>query len=134
MSTRMSPAKAGWAVGLTTTAALFMVLAGAFQFFQGLAAVIKGSVFVATQDTIYEFNVTTWGWIHLILGVLVVVTGFALLAAATWARIVGLVLVILVAIANFLWLPYQPVWSIVIIVLSAATIWALTAVGNVADD
>ena len=49
MSTRMSPAKAGWAVGLTTTAALFMVLAGAFQFFQGLAAVIKGSVFVSTQ-------------------------------------------------------------------------------------
>ena len=64
---------------------------------------------------------TTWGWIHLVLGVLVVVTGFALLAAATWARIVGLVLVILVAIANFLWLPYQPVWSIVIIVLSVAT-------------
>lgn len=134
MSTPMSPARSGWAVGLTVTAALFLVLGGAFQFFQGLAAVIKGSVFVSTQETIYEFNVTTWGWIHLILGALVVLTGFALLAGATWARVAGIVFAILAAIANFLWIPYQPIWSVLIIVLCIASIWAMTVVGGVLKD
>jgi hypothetical protein len=130
----MSPAKRGWAVGLTATAAMFLILGGAFQFFQGLAAVIKGSVFVATQETIYQFNVTTWGWIHLILGIILVAVGFFLLGGAAWARVIGIVIAILSAIANFMWIPYQPIWSILVIVLCIGTIWALTVVGRALDD
>ncbi len=133
MNASLSPAKAGWAVGLTATAAMFMILGGAFQFFEGLAAVVKGSVFVATQETIYQFNVATWGWIHLILGLIAVVVGFALFSGVAWARAVGIVLVALAAIANFLWIPYQPVWSILVIILNVATIWALTVVGRAWD-
>ena len=133
MSASLSPAKAGWAVGLTATAAMFMILGGAFQFFEGLAAVVKGSVFVATQETIYEFNVATWGWIHLLLGIIAVAVGFALFSGATWARAVAIVLVSLAAIANFMWIPYQPVWSILVITLNVATIWALTVVGKAWD-
>ena len=133
MSASLSPAKAGWAVGLTATAAMFMILGGAFQFFEGLAAVVKGSVFVATQETIYEFNVATWGWIHLLLGIIAVAVGFALFSGATWARAVAIVLVSLAAIANFMWIPYQPVWSILVIILNVATIWALTVVGKAWD-
>jgi hypothetical protein len=134
MNASMSPAKRGWAVGLTATAALLLILAGAFQFFQGLAAVIKGSVFVASQETIYKFNVSTWGWIHLVIGVVVVLTGFALLAGATWARVLGIVLAILAAVANFLWIPYQPIWAILVIILDVAVIWALTVVGTAFDE
>ena len=133
MNASLSPAKAGWAVGLTATAAMFMILGGAFQFIEGLAAVVKGSVFVATQETIYQFNVATWGWIHLTLGLIGVVVGFALFSGAAWARAVGIVLVALAAIANFMWIPYQPVWSILVIILNVATIWALTVVGRAWD-
>lgn len=134
MSTPMSPAKRGWAVGLTATAAMFLILGGAFQFFQGLAAVVKGSVFVASQQTIYQFNVSTWGWIHLILGIVLVAVGFFLLGGAAWARVIGIVLAIVSAIANFMWIPYQPIWSILVIVLCMGTIWALTVVGQALDD
>jgi hypothetical protein len=134
MSAPMSRAKAGWAVGLTATAAMFLILGGAFQFFEGLAAVIKGSVFVATQETIYELSVTSWGWIHLILGIIAILTGFALLAGATWARVLGIVLAVLGAIANFLWITYQPVWSIVVIIVYVGVIWALTVVGRALDE
>jgi len=105
---------------------MILLLAGAFQFFQGLAALIKGSFFVATPNNVYSLSVTGWGWIHLILGIIAVLTGFALLAGATWARVVGIVLALLSAASNFMFIPYYPVWAIVIIALDVAVIWALT--------
>jgi hypothetical protein len=129
----MSRAKGGWAVGLTATAALLLILAGAFEFFQGLAAVVNKSVFVATQETIYKFDVTAWGWIHLVIGLVAIGTGFGILVRAAWARVIGIVLAIVGSIANFLWIPYQPVWSIAIIVLYVSVIWALSVVGRVWD-
>jgi hypothetical protein len=134
MSTPISPAKRGWAVGLTATASMFLILAGSFQFFEGLAAVVKGSAFVATEKTIYEFDVTAWGWIHLILGIVLVAIGFFLLGGAAWARVIGIVLAVLSAIANFMWIPYQPIWSILVILLCVGTIWALTVIGQALDD
>lgn len=75
----------------------------------------------------YEFSLTGWGWVHLILGALVAATGMALFKGATWARAVGVALAGLSMIAHFVWLPYQPVWSIVLIVVDGFIIWALCA-------
>ena len=91
-------------------------------------------MFVATEKTIYEFDVTAWGWIHLILGIVLVVIGFFLLGGAAWARVIGIVLAVLSAIANFMWIPYQPIWSILVILLCVGTIWALTVIGQALDD
>lgn len=130
LNSEMSPAKRGWSAGLTAMAGLFLFMGGAFQFLQGLAALIHGDFFVEVQDNTYSLNVTGWGWIHLIIGIIGVLTGLALLAGQIWARLVGIVLAVLSAIANFMFLPYYPLWSILIILLDVAVIWALTVYGR----
>jgi hypothetical protein len=119
-----------WAVGWMTFAAFVMVTIGFFQVLQGLAAIFKNDFFVVGSEYLYKVDVSTWGWIHLILGVIVFFAGFGLFSGAVWARTVGVILAVLAAIANFAWLPYQPVWSILIIALCIAVIWALTVHGR----
>ena len=126
----MARRRSGVAVGFTYFAAIMMMLSGGFEILQGLSAIIKKHFYVVGSDYVYKINVTTWGWIHLILGVIVLLAGIALLGGALWARIVGIVVAVLIAIANFLWLPYYPVWAIVIIAVNVVVIWALAAHGR----
>jgi hypothetical protein len=127
--------RSGVAVGFTYFAAIMMMLSGGFEILQGLSAIIKKNLYVVNKDYIYKINVNGWGWIHLILGVIVLLAGIALLGGALWARIVGIAMAALIAIANFLWLPYYPVWAIVLIALNVVVIWALAAHGrDVAAD
>ncbi|WP_211229554.1 DUF7144 family membrane protein [Nakamurella lactea] len=112
-------------IGVTAVGAIFLLLAGVLQFLQGLAALIKGDFFVVARNFTYTFNVTTWGWIHFVIGVLMVITGFALVIGAMWARVVGIGLALFSAMANFMFLPYYPAWAIIIIILDVALIWAL---------
>jgi hypothetical protein len=118
------------AVGFTYFAAVMMMLSGGFEILQGLSAIIKKHFYVVGSEYIYKINVTTWGWIHLILGVIVLLAGVALLRGALWARIVGIALAALIVLANFLWLPYYPVWAAVIIAVNVVVIWALAAHGR----
>jgi hypothetical protein len=97
-----------WASGLTLFAAAMMMVAGAWQALAGIAAIVNDQVYVATPQYIYRFDLTGWGWIHLLLGIVVAGTGFAVLKAMTWARIVGIALASLSLIANFLFLPHYP--------------------------
>jgi len=122
--------RSGVAVGFTYFAAIMMMLSGGFEILQGLSAIIKKNLYVVNKDYIYKINVNGWGWIHLILGVIVLIAGIALLGGALWARIVGIAMAALIAIANFLWLPYYPVWAIVLIALNVVVIWALEAHGR----
>jgi hypothetical protein len=78
-----------WATGLTLFAGVILATVGVFQFFQGLAAVIKGGFYVVAPNNIYEFSVSGWGWIHLILGIVLAVTGFFILTGQVWARDIG---------------------------------------------
>jgi len=120
----------GWAVGFIVFAAVMMMMAGVFQALAGLVAIFKNEFYVATRNYLFEFDVSAWGWIHLILGVIVALAGFALLSGATWARTVGITLAVLSAIANFLFIPYYPLWSLLIIALDVFVIWALAAHGR----
>jgi predicted lipid-binding transport protein (Tim44 family) len=67
--------KGGWAGGLTVFAGVILATIGVFQFLQGLAAIIKGSFYVVAPNNIYEFSVSGWGWIHLVLGIVLVLQG-----------------------------------------------------------
>jgi hypothetical protein len=118
------------AVGLTVFAAVLMIMVGIFHAAQGLVAIVNDSFYVVGEEYVFQFDVTTWGWIHLLLGILVAVAGFALFSGAVWARTVGVALAVLSAVANFLWMPYYPFWSIAIIALNVFVIWALTAHGR----
>jgi len=121
-----SGAKNGWATGLTLFAGVILATVGVFQFFQGLAAIIKGSFYVVAPNNIYEFSTSGWGWIHLILGIVLAVTGFFILTGQAWARVIGIAVAALSALSNFLFIPYYPIWALVLIALDVAVIWALT--------
>ncbi len=97
------------------------------QFLQGLVAVIDGrTFFVATPNYLLSFNATGWGWIHLIFGVVVGVAGFFVLTGNVVARTVGIVLAAGQAIVNFVWLPYYPMWAVIVIAVDVLVIWALS--------
>jgi hypothetical protein len=122
------------AVGLTLFAATMMIMVGSFQAIQGIVALANDTFYVVGQEWIFEFDVTAWGWIHLLMGILVATAGFFLLRGALWARIVGITAAGLSALVNFAWLPYYPVWSILIITLDVFIIWALTVHGRDMKD
>jgi hypothetical protein len=114
-----------WGVGGAVFASTLMIMIGVFQAFDGLVAIFENEFYVATRNYLFEFDATTWGWIHLILGVVVLAAGFAVLSGALWARTVGIILAVLSAITNFLFIPYYPFWTLLIIALDVFVIWAL---------
>jgi hypothetical protein len=125
-----TPQASGWALGLILFAAMMMIMSGVFQGIQGLVAIFEDQFYVATPNYLFQLDVTAWGWAHLIWGIVVALAGWALLSGATWARVVGIILAALSAIANFAFLPYYPVWSLLIIALDVFVIWALAAHGR----
>jgi hypothetical protein len=117
----------GWASGAVLFAGILMIVVGIMEGFQGLAAILEDEFFVLTENYVFDLDVTAWGWIHLLLGILVIFGGFALMAGRTWGRILALILATLAAIANFFFIPYYPFWSLLMIALAVWVIWALTA-------
>ncbi|KQT02275.1 DUF7144 family membrane protein [Cellulomonas sp. Leaf395] len=126
----MSENRSGLAVGLSVFAGTLLVLVGVLHAVQGLVALFNDTFYVVGQEWTFSFDVTTWGWIHLLLGVLVAFAGFFIFRGAVWARTVGVAVAVLSAIVNFAWLPYYPVWGLVVIALDVFVIWALTAHGR----
>jgi hypothetical protein len=123
---RPEPQLSGWAVGGIAFAAVMMIMIGIFQAIAGIAAIANDEFFVITENYTFDLDTTAWGWIHLILGVVVALAGFALLRGAAWAGVVALVLAMLSAISNFFFIPYYPFWSLLMIALACWVIWALT--------
>jgi hypothetical protein len=118
------------AVGLTVFAAVMMIMVGAFQAIQGVVALFNDTFYVVGQKWTFSFDITTWGWIQLLVGILLVGAGFFLFRGAVWARVVGVCVVAISAVLNFMWLPYYPLWGILVIALDVFVIWALTAHGR----
>jgi hypothetical protein len=115
----------GAVIGFTLVAAVLMMLSGAWNVLEGIAAIIRGQFFVVLPNYAYSVSATGWGWTHLIMGVVVFVAGACLFMEQTWARITAVAVVSLSAIGNFLFIPYAPIWSIVVIALDMFVIWAL---------
>jgi hypothetical protein len=124
----------GWAVGFILFAAIMMIMAGVFQAIEGLIAIFQNEFYVATRNYLFQFDATAWGWIHLIVGVIVAFAGWGLLSGRTWARVVAITVAVLSAIANFLWLPYYPFWAIIVLTLDVFVIWAVAAHGRSMRD
>ena len=124
------PPRSGLAIGFISFAGVMMIVAGGFQSLAGLSALLKDDFYVSTPNYLLEFDVTSWGWIHLLIGVLVVFAGIAVLSGQTWGRVVGVILAVLSLFANFAFIPYYPFWSTIIIAVDIFVIWALTAHGR----
>jgi hypothetical protein len=114
-----------WATGLIMFAGVVMMVAGVWHALAGVGALVNDEVYVATPGYIYSFDLTGWGWIHILLGIVVAAAGFVVLLGMMWARVVGIVLASVSLIANFMFIPHYPLWSLLIIGLDVAVIWAL---------
>jgi hypothetical protein len=115
----------GWVYGFAAFAGAVMLMIGIFQAIAGLAAIFENEFFAVGPNYFYEIDVTAWGWIHLILGAIIAFAGISIYTGQAWARSVGVLLAILSAVANFFFIPYYPVWAVLIIALNIAVIWAL---------
>ena len=120
----------GAAIGWSAFAAFMLMMMGIFQALAGIAAIANDDLFVAGQDYVVKLDTDQWGWVHLIIGILVFLAGLGIFSGNVLARTVGVLVAGVSMIANFLWLPYQPVWSVVLIAICVAVIWALTAHGR----
>jgi hypothetical protein len=101
------------------------MISGAFSILEGLAAIIRGTFVLVLRNYVYSLSAHAWGWFHLILGAVVLIAGIALLADKVWARAIGVAIAAISTIVNFLYIPYLPIWSILVIALNVAVIWAL---------
>jgi hypothetical protein len=133
MSTRPESGRAqpsGWAIGWIYFASVMMITIGIFHVIAGLSGIIDDDFYVKTRDYFVQFDTTAWGWIHLIVGIIIVISGGYLLTGAVFARTVGVLMAIVSAVVAFSWVPWYPVWGLTIVAMAIFVIWALTAHGR----
>jgi hypothetical protein len=118
-------------VGGIAFAATVLTIIGAFQVITGLVAIFDDNFYVVARNYTFNLDTTAWGWIHLLLGVLLLFTGFGLFSRSTWAGVTAIFLASLSAVVNFFFIPYYPFWSIIVIALDIWVIWALTRPGAI---
>ncbi|MEV1062765.1 hypothetical protein [Streptomyces sp. NPDC050263] len=114
--------------GLVTFAAVMLFIGGVLGIFRGIMAIADDDVFLRTPNYVFKFDLTSWGWIHLTLGVVAVLVSMGLFSAAVWARVIGVGIAGLLLIVSFLSIPYYPIWSMTLIALYGFVIWALCVV------
>ena len=119
----------GW-VGWIYFAGMLMLLIGIFQTIAGFVALFKDDLYLTAAGNLLVFDYSQWGWIHIILGIVLVITSFSLMAGGTWGRILGSLLAVLSAIANFAFLSAYPVWSSIMITIDVLILYALIVHGH----
>ncbi|WP_035804851.1 DUF7144 family membrane protein [Kitasatospora mediocidica] len=114
--------------GTVAFAAVMLLIGGALAIFRGIMGIAEDDVFVRTPNYVFKFDLTSWGWIHLVLGALAIVVAAGLFRLAVWARAVGVAVAALLIVANFLSIPYHPLWSVSVMAVCAVVIWGLCVV------
>jgi hypothetical protein len=127
--TQYEPEPSSWAVSGVIFGGVMMIMIGVFQVIAAVSAISSDELFVKAENYVFSLDVSTWGWIHLVIGIVAIFAGWSLIAGRVWGGLVGIALATLVAIANFFWIPYYPFWSILTIALAVWVIWALTRPG-----
>ncbi|MFF5986946.1 DUF7144 family membrane protein [Prauserella flavalba] len=136
---RETPGGTGTAVRTVWTnwigfAAVLMIVTGAFNVIAGLVALLNEDYYAVGPQGLLVFDLTAWGWIHLAVGALVLLTGLALFTGKAWAGVVAVVLLGLNAVAQLAFLPVAPLWGVLVIALDVVIIWAIVAHGHEARD
>ena len=131
-------AKSSVAYGLATFAGVMLCIVAVFQIMEGIAAIAVDDIYVRGIDYTYELSVQGWGWLHLIVGLVALGTGFGVVLGNAWGYVLGIVIACLSALMNFAFTPHYPLWSITLIAFDALVVWALCTQmtrsrGNVTD-
>ncbi|KUF18258.1 MULTISPECIES: DUF7144 family membrane protein [Streptomyces] len=125
-----SPRVRPLALGGVVFAVCVLAIIGSYHAIVGLAAIIDDDYYVTLNNYIYEFDITAWGWFHLLSGIVILAAAFTLFSGRVWARAVGMTVAGLSALENFFFTPYAPVWSAIIIALDILVIWSLAMYGR----
>jgi hypothetical protein len=111
--------------GVGVFAGIMLIVAGAFEVIQSIAAIAKDEYLVVLPNYVYSIDVSGWGWIHLLIGLILAAVGVFLLLGKGWAQLAGIVIAGISALINFSWLPYSPLWALLLIAVDVLVIWAL---------
>jgi hypothetical protein len=120
----------GLAVGFILFAGMLMLMVGIFQALAGVVGIVNDNFYLITRDYVFRFSTNTWGWIHLIIGVVVALAGAAVLSGKMWGRVIGIIVALLSAVAAFMFIPAYPFWALLLIALDVFVVWALAAHGR----
>jgi hypothetical protein len=123
----------GW-VGWVWFAGIILILSGLFNAISGLYAIFHRDVYVNAAGRLLVFDLTGWGWVHLLLGLLLIATGVAVSVGQTWARVVAIVLVMLNALTQLIWISVNPWWSLAVIAVDVLVLYALVVHGREARE
>jgi hypothetical protein len=130
MSEQRADAGAGW----VSFAGIILISVGIFQAFAGLVGLLEDEFYAVTPEYVVQFDATTWGWIHILIGLIVIAAGFGIFSGNVLARTVGVFAAFGSMISVFAWLPWYPIWGIIVVSMNIAIIWALTVHGRVLAD
>jgi hypothetical protein len=114
-----------FAAGVAVFAGVLLATLAVFQILQGIAAIAEDEVFVSGIDYVYKLDVTTWGWIHLVIGALALAVGVGILGGRSWAQVAGMGIAVISALSQFMFMPLYPLWALLLIAMNILIIWAL---------
>jgi hypothetical protein len=114
-----------WTQGARLLVGTLLVMVGVMQGLEAIAALAGNSIFDTGTGDVYGVGLTVWGWIHLVIAVCALLTGAGILADRSWAIVLGMVIGFFSALASFAFLPYYPLWSVVILAFDIWLLWAL---------
>ena len=113
------------AYGVTVFAGVLLTVVSIFQILEGITAIANDTIFVRGLNYTWQFNIQTWGWIHLIIGLIALATGIGIIMGQTWGYLVGVGIAGVSALSEFMFMPYYPFWSLAVIAIDVLVIWAL---------
>ena len=126
----------GW-VGWVYFAAFLLMLNGFFQIIMGFVALFNSQFYAVVNNSLVLFNIATWGWVHLTLGIVLAAAGSALFSGRLWARILAVILAMVSILSQLMFISVYPIWSTIAIVIDFVIVYALTVHGAeaaVTDD
>ena len=123
--TQHRPASQTFAAGATFAAGVLLLTCALLTLFLGISAVVNSGLFVIGPNYVYKFSTAGWGWGHIVLAIAMGAVAFGLFFGSIWARVAAIVMAALSIVVMFMWMPYYPVWSIVVIALDVVVIWAV---------
>ena len=129
-----TPVKTAFAFSGAIFAGTILTTVGIFQVLSGIAALFEDTVYVKGVDYVYKFDLTAWGWIHIVLGAIAIAVGIGLLLGQTWARISGIVIAVIGSVSAFAFMPYYPWWALAMLALYIFVIWSLAQLMSSGDE
>ena len=121
--------RTGW-TGWILFASIVMLIAGTLNAIYGLVGIVNDEWVVWGNRGAVYFDITAWGWVHLILGLVLIAAGIGIMSGVMVARIVAIIVVAISMIVNFVAIPIYPLWSIVVLTMEFFVLWALIVHGR----